>query len=246
MTYNFGKDITRKFIPYEDEQPIALLSQAPQIFLYSAQPTLSQAATGSGAIGGSYTVAYWADTAPAPFAKTYTIPAIPDPSPTSNTPSRGYWEAINFVLKSGGQTQTVVRQFDVERTAETDSFPTITTTDLTNVYPAISAYLSTGQMDAFIVIALQELKIDLDDKGYKWTDLFKLDKLTLAAAYKTISLCALSQIKERDDRFELRFKIFSDRYDTIMSKTKLLIDTDGDNSPDEEAPAQPNYMIVTR
>lgn len=243
MSFNFGKDIVRELITYENQEPFNLVSQAPAIYLFSNQPSIANAASGSGAIA-SHTVNYWLESQLSPYKRTYTIPAIP--SDGSGTKCRGFWEAINFVLQSSGTTETVIRQFDVEATEETDSWPEVTRDTLKAFYPAISAYLSDSQLDNMLSLSIAEVQLDFKNKGITWTRLYSLQDLTLAIAYKTIATGSLSQFKEEGDRFWLRYKEFQEKYDKAISAISLPIDTDGDGAPDGDVQPQPSYAYISR
>jgi hypothetical protein len=244
--FNFGKDIVRTLIDYEEGEPFNLPSQVPAIYLYSSQPSMSDAVNGTGAIGGSYTLNYWTEIANVPYKRNYTFPAIPDPSPTSGTNTRGYWEVLRFVRKTGGQTQTIIRQFDVERGAQGDSYPEINTQVLKDIFPGIVSYATDAQLEGFIDIAVEEVKLDILAKGHKWERLFELGKIKLAIAYQTVANIALSQVKEDGDRFFLRYKEFQTRYERMINSLELPVDTNGDNIPDATAQVKPSYAFITR
>ena len=244
--YNFGKDITRTLIDYEDGEPFALPSQSPAIYLYSTQPSQSDAVNGTGAIGGAYSLNYWTENASSPYKRTYTFPAIADPAPGGDQRCYGYWEVLRYVRKSSGQTQTIIRQFDVERGAQGDSYPAITVQVLKDVFPGIATYASDAQLSAFIDNGIEQAKLDIQAKGHKWERLFELNKIKLAIAFRCIADVSLSQIKEAGDRFEIRFKEFQLKYEAMMGSLELPVDTTGDNIADTETPLKPSFSFVTR
>lgn len=244
MTYNFGYSITRTFIPYENGEPINLPSQVPSIYLFSSQPSLADALAGTGAIS-AFTRDYWTEQLTTPYKRTYTYPPINDTASRSSG-SVGYWEAVNFVLSGGGTTHTVLRQFDVERTETTDSYPTVTTDTLIEIYPAITSYLTTGQLTQFLGIALDDIKMRIRARGLVWTNLYQLQDLKLSLAYRTISLCALSQIKESGDRHEIRYNEFNKLFSESFTALTLEVDTNNDGEADEEVKPSPSYAIIIR
>jgi len=243
MTYDFGKSITRSFYPLEDGEPVNLPSQAPSIFLFTDQPSRDDAAVGFGAMSA---ITYWNASSTSPYPRTYSIPPIYDPAPDSATVSRGYWEAINFVHAAGGQTQTVLRQFDVERTKAPVTVPGTTRDDIINAFPAITNYLTNTQIDEFLEIATSLMKLDLEKAGYAWGDYANLHKTNLALAFRTVAECSLSQFKSGtdDDRFWKRYEVFLGRYQSVLSMVNLKADSDGDGTADQTVTAAPSQVVI--
>jgi hypothetical protein len=244
--HNFGADVTRTLIDYQDGEPLSLPSQVPAIYLFSTQPTMAAAAAGTGAIGGTYTLNYWTEVSGSPYKRTFTFPAIADPAPTGSVSCVGYWEAVNYVRKASGQTQTVIRQFDVERGAQGDSYPAITITVLKNIFPGIATYATDAQLSAFLDIAIEEVKLDILAKGHKWERLFELNRLKLGVAFKCIADVSFSQVKEDNDKFLIRYKEFEEKYQRFVNSLELPADSDGDNIKDSTVQTKPSYTIVSR
>lgn len=233
--YNFGKDIERKFYPLEDNEPINLPSQAPSIFLFNDQPTFDAARSGIGAVISE--IEYWSESATAPYPRTYTIPAIEDPYPEDATPRcLGYWEAVNYIVKTSGQLQTKLRYFEIEKARAVDSVPGTTPADLRKIYPAIDDYVD-GDTDLanFIQVAQDQIKTELKGKGIEWGMVLNLKELKYALAFLTIQLFSESQIVDAEDRFAIRADIYSKRYASIMSMVTLQFDKDGDGKSEAEA-----------
>jgi len=234
MSYNYGKSITRNFYPLEDDEPIELPSQAPAIYLYSSLPTLADAQAGTGAIA-SHSISYWEPQAVTPYARSWTFPPIANPSPNSATSPRGYWEVINFVSAPGGQRQTVINQLVLERTQALPEIPGTTKADLKRVWPGISTYITDSQLDDFLQLAMEEMQSDFQAKGFDWGTIKNLSRARLALAFKTIELANLSQFKEENDRFHLRFKEFQNKYNNAIATSGIESDTDGDGAADVPA-----------
>lgn len=227
--YPFGKDFTRALYSYDaTTQPIQLPSQTPTIYIFSSEPNRTEAAAGTGAI---QTISSWTIASTTPYAATYTVTAIDDPEPTGAVAVREYWEAINYIAKTAGQVQTKIRSFEIGRIAGGDSFPSLGTS-LTDLYPAITAYLTTDQITQFASLAREEMRLELRAKGIEWEQVSGLNDTYIGLAYKTIALAVLSQIKEQGDRHEIRYREFSAKYEAFMSTLKLPYDEDGDGSPD--------------
>lgn len=245
MSYAFGKQVIRNFYPLEGTKPLSLPTQTPTIYLFSAMPTLDAAQNGTDAIA-SHTLSAWGEQAASPYRRAYTFPAIDDPDPDSNTPCRGYWEAINFLTKASGQVQTVIRQFEVERVAALESMPGTTAQDIKDAYPSIGQYLGDDKLDAMIGISLDELKLDLNIKGLRWQRLADLGQLKLAVAYKAICLACISQIREDNDRFAVRYEIFEKKLEALLNSIVLPYDKDGDGEHETKKQASTNSIIGIR
>jgi hypothetical protein len=243
VSYNFGKDISRKLYPEENGKPINLPVQTPTIYLFDSQPTLADAQAGTGSV---QTCSSWTQATVEPWALTYSFTAINDPDPTSATPSLTYWEALLYTLKTSGQAQTLLRTIEIERVAGAPEQPETTTEDLVNIYPAITAYATEQQLKEHLAIAIQEIKTELESKGIEWAHVANLSKLKLALAYKTISMVALSQIRERQDKHEYRYVEFDNKYQAQMQTIKLKIDEDQDGTYEVEKESSKFYFISER
>lgn len=232
-SYVFGKDITRKFYPLEDNEPIDLPSQVPSIYLFSSMPTLDHARSGTGALSAA--INYWEETPTTPFTRTYTIPAIEDPNPTSLVPNLGYWEAVNYIVKTSGQIQTKLRQFDIEKAKATETVPGTLVQDLKDIYPNIGSYvLDDTVLSTFIKVAEDQIKIEFRQLGVDWGDIVSLKEFKYALAFLTIQYFSESQIIAGDDKFAIRAEIYSKRYEATIAKIKLKYDPDGDGFADKE------------
>lgn len=243
MSYNFGHSFTRQAFFLEGDEYINLPSQAPAIYLFDSMPNRDDALAGTGAFS---TISYWTENTSTPFNRNYTIPPIADPSPSSSVRIRNYWEAINFIATTSGQTQTLIRSFDLERAQALPESPLSTAQELKDIYPAITNYLTDAQLLMFGQIAEDEMQIDFEAAGYDWGQLHSLKKARLCLAYKTIALASLSQFKEPDDRFHERYKIFSEKYSTMLKNIKLPVDTDDDGAADAEAEGDTGAIYVRR
>lgn len=227
--YNFGQAFTRYFYPTDGDLPINLPTQTPHIYVFDSQPSREHAADGTGAI---QTITTWTEVTITPYKRSFTVAAIADPEPTSSTYTREYWLAINFVTVAAGQTQTVVRSFEVSRVEGTESLPETTVRDVQDVYPQITSYLSPNELGEFIAIAESHVRTQLEAKGVSWPHVRDLKKLKSAIAYKAIWFSALSQVKAAGDKFTVRMAEYAKLYDFIMDSIKLPVDLDKDGDPD--------------
>ncbi len=226
-----------------NDLPIQLPTQTPSIYIFTDNPTLSDARDGTGA---AQTVSTWSQNASSPYECTYTIDAIDDPDPESAIPYRTYYEAINFTVESGEQVQTVVRTIDIERASGGAENASVVYTDLVEVYPAITAYASNNQLGSFINIATDNIEMKLKGKGVRWSDIQNVDELKRAIAYRSIQLLSESQIVNGDDKFSIRAQLYKDKTAESLTDVELFIDTNRDGIPDQVAKPNSRYVIVAR
>lgn len=227
---------------FEAGESINLPSQSPAIYLFSSQPSIADALAGTGSVR---TKTYWIESNSKPYRRTYTIDPINDPAPTSGSGAKtiGYWESINYVRSAGGQTQTLLRYFEVERTPSTDSHPETTVEDLKAVMPSIGKYCSDGQLSDNLETALTLLKLHIKSRGLEFTKYSRLDELTLALAYKTISIANRGLIQTPDDKHNYLYNEFESLYAKAMNQILLPYDSDGDGQPDTVK--QPESSVIT-
>lgn len=247
MKYQFGKDITHTFYPSLDGEAINLPSQVPSIFLWhedNKPSTVTAAQAGTSAIGSE--IVYWTHSDINPYPRAFTIPKIDDPYPESTDTYQGYWLAINYIAQAGGTKHTVMQYFECERLRPVDGVPGAELRDLKEVYPAITAYLKDSELEAFLTIAEEEMRFEFEAKGFEWARVYDLKKTRLALAYKTIALCALSQIKEDGDKHHLRFSEFNRKYEQFLSSLTLPLDTDKDDVPDGDIRPAKTYAVISR
>lgn len=243
MTHVFGAPVQRKFYPLSGSDPVSLPSQSASIYLFSSQPSLADAAAGTGAVA---TQNYWLQGTASPYPCLYSFNQITDPEPTSSVDSRTYWEAINFVLQLGSQTQTHVRAFDVERSYSGESIPGTNVTDIKEAYPAISNYLDDNEIGDLLSITEEEFKLDLEAKGVSYARVYDLQKARLALAYKTIALAMLGQIRDQGDKHQFRYDEYSKLYSVALGRLTLPVDTNKDGAKDTEVKPRQGYWTILR
>lgn len=240
--YLYGKDFQREFIAMEDNKPFKLPSQTPTIYIFSTQPTRDIAQAGTGA---AQTISTWNQDSASPYPCRYTVTAIDDPAPDDASPnSLWYWEAINYITKTAGQAQTSIRAFLLERGFQPSALPTVKPEDLADVYPAIADYLTTDQQRAMIENCLGEMIQELESRGIEYGRYHDQRKLKLALTYKVIAEGSLSQVKTPEDKFDYRYKVFSQKYIQNMQSLKLPYDGDGDGKPEVIERPRTNYWIL--
>jgi len=222
MSYPFGQSITYWFYPLLDNEtasiPSALLTQTPAIYVFDETvPTRSDAATGTNALS---TITSWVWNYQK-RAWSFTVPAINDPHPDSNIPSRQYWIAINFRLQAAGQVQTVVKPLPLVRVVGHDKVVSVTQDDLKKYFPQVEAYSSELQRMAFISQATEEVKAALRAKGYEWAKIQRADRLDLCVIYKALSMIMLGQIQEPNDKFSIKYIEYKQSFSNALDSLKF-------------------------
>lgn len=222
MGYPFGQNITYWFYPLLDNDmasiPAAVQAQTPAIYIFDESvPSRADAASGYNAI---QTVSTWAWNTQKK-AWSFTISAINDPDLSSNIPTRVYWVAINFVLQSGGQNQTVIKPLQLERVVGHDKVVSVTEEDLRRYFPQIDAYSSDIQRRAFISQATEEVKASLRIKGYEWAKVTRADRLDLCVIYKALAMIMLGQVQEPGDKFSIKYQEYKSGFQASLDSLKF-------------------------
>lgn len=222
MGYPFGQNITYWFYPLLDNDtasiPAAVTSQTPAIHVFDESvPSRSNALSGSGSLQ-SITSWTWNSSKK---AWSFTIPAVADPHPDSNIPTRTYWIALNFILQTAGQTQTVIKPLQLERIVGHDKVVSVTEENLRAYFPQVDAYSSDVQRRAYISQAVEEIKGELRAKGYEWAKITRADRLDLCVTYKALSLIMLGQIQEPADKFSIKFAEYKANFQSNLDSLKV-------------------------
>lgn len=222
MGYPFGQNITYWFYPLLDNDtasiPTAVTSQSPTIYVFDeSAPSRSNALSGAGSL---QTVNTWVWST-SKKAWSFTILAIPDPEPSSNIPSRVYWVAINFILQSAGQVQTVIKPLQLERVVGHDKVVSVTEENLRTYFPQVDAYSSDVQRKAYISQAVEEVRGELRAKGYEWAKITRADRLDLCVTYKALSLIMLGQIQEPGDKFSIKYAEYKSNFQANLDSLKV-------------------------
>lgn len=222
MGYPFGQNITYWFYPLLDNDtavvPSAVQSQTPSIYVFDeSAPSRGDAASGANSL---QTVSSWTWSSQKK-AWSFTIQAINDPHPDSNIPTRTYWVALNFILQSAGQVQTVIKPLQLERVVGHDKVVSVTEEDLRAYFPQIDAYSSDVQRKAFISQALVEIKGELRAKGYEWAKITRADRLDLCVIYKALSMVMVGQIQEPSDKFSIKYQEYKSGFQSNLDSLKF-------------------------
>lgn len=239
----FERSGTRNFYPLVNNQAIQLPAQTITFYFFDQQPTVTDAMAGTGA---THTVTTSTISATSPYPVSYTLPAFDDPYPANAWTIYTYWMAVKFILVVAGDSQCVIRSFEIARVEGNDNVPGTTVQELKDIYPAISAYASDAQLLTHLTSAQDELKLDFKKRGLPWSRIADLSDLRLALAFKTIANVSLSQIAQAGDRFEVRYVEFNSRCRAILDGAILQVDTDGDGLRESTSTAAATSWTVVR
>ena len=220
--YPFGQNISYSFYPLLDNENLSVsssvTSQSPDIYIFPENaPSRGDAASGSGSIQ-TITTWTWSNQKK---AWSFTISPIADPDPSSDIQTRQYWIAINFILQTGQQTQTVVKPLQLCRVVGHDRVVTVNQEDLKRYFPQVEAYSSELQRAAYILQAIEEVKAGLRTKGYEWAKIQRADRLDLCVIYKALSMIMLSQIQEPGDKFFIKYQEFKGNFSQAFESLKF-------------------------
>lgn len=238
--YLFGQDFTYHFYPQLDADDVASIpTQTPAIYLFSVQPSETQAASGSGAI---QTITSWTELSP---GYSFQIDAIDDPSPASADDREVYWLAINFVLSTGEQTQTVLHALDMRRVRAQPRRLDVTPSDLKNMLPAIEKYRSDAQLVTYVSLASSQIKTRLKNAGFEWGNLRRPDELRQAVELRALALAVLGERQEEGDKFDRWYQDFSAAYEAFMSSIEVEYSASG-KGDDARPESVSSYAVVVR
>lgn len=229
MGYPFGKDFTYYFVPAVDNDTLrGIPSQTPNIYVFldSARPNRTVAASGSGAL---QSISAWTQRGD---GYEIAIGAISDPDVTASNDKRQYWIAINFVEKTAGQTQTIVKMLEMERSKAIQKPISITADDLIGLYPGITGYVSEAQINAFVQLAIVEVQASLLQKGFEWAQVYRHDRLNLAVQMKTLASIFMSQRSEPGDNFDQNYQEYKAIYNATIQAISIEYDNDLDGAPE--------------
>ena len=218
--YVYGKDLTYYLYAFEDKTKITNLpAQTVQGYLFLDQPTRAIAAAGTGALQ-SPTQSLTANGTIA-----LTLTAITDPNPGDILGYRLYWVAVNFILKTAGEVQTVIRAIKVERVSGQDAEIGVTYAKIVAIYPDVVNYLTEAEVNEMITLAKIDLLDDLTNKGFDWNQVNKPDQLFNALLFNTLVYVYNSQIQREGDRFAFSSAKAQARYDSLKTNLRLEYDS---------------------
>lgn len=246
--YPFGKTISAEFYPLVDNVEAttteidAIVFDSIYIFSYQGgKPTLEAARAGTGA---AQTIASWT-AVPERRGFRYSITAIDDPDPESDTLAYSYWSAINFKWATGLQVQTVLQELIFERVWGHTRRINVDFATVIDAWPAAERYATTTQINAYIALSKGDIRNELKAKGYEFAEIRRPDRLSSAVLYNTLGHIAFGQIQTTGDHwdrqathwFGVARKVQSElkfEYDGLQSGATVTTNTQG------------GYRFVTR
>lgn len=237
--YPFGKSFSYHFIPLIDDNEVTLPTSTDpvSIYIYNNKPTISEARVGTGALS-QISPNTWVETDTT--SRTIAIPVIEDPTPNNETTTENYWIAINFHLETGGEYQTVVRRLLLERPASHSKRVAVVEADLTDIFPTITKYSTSGQITNYIETAVILIKSFLKSKGYKWASIYRPDEIKLAVIYKALALFAHSQ---KGEEFKERFVEWNREHLSLIESLKIQLDEDVDGEAEIVKPVGTGWIV---
>ena len=222
--YIFGRDITYNLHLYEDGEKITdLPAQTVTGYLFRPEPSRADAAAGTGALS-TFTQSLTAGS-----AISLTIPAVADPDDTSNFNAYDYWVAVNFILKTGGDTQTSIRKIRIERVNGQNYDIGVELDDVLSLFPDALSYLSASQISAIIQLARSEIVFELEQEGIAWAAVWRPDDLYHTLLFRVLYHVYASQ---KDDFVESRDEAKAS-YISAKNSLKLAYDATLSGQPTE-------------
>ena len=228
-SYIYGKDLTFQLYTFEDKTAIPTLpAQTVTGYVFTEAPSRSQAKTGSGSLSTFTKILSGSE------AFICTVPAISDPYPEDAVQFRVYWVAVNFIVATSKQVQTVIRAIKVERVSAQDSRIGVTVETLEAKYPTILSYTTTEELQATIDLATIDLVDDLTNKGFDWNKIYHPDQLFNALLVRSLESFYTSQINRDGDKFTILASKAGQRYQSIINSLKLDYDSSFSDQPIEK------------
>ena len=235
MGFPFGQDIAYTFYPLVgDDNAINVPSDNPSIYYFtdSRKPSRDDAQNGTGALNSGSAITSWT-AIPNQNGYLFTIPAIADPDPDSNTDRRTYWLGINFKLKTGGNFQTVVRALEMERVTGHHVQFLVTASDLIQYFPQIESYYSAAQINAIFWLVKEEIISYLTQKGFEWSLIWDANRLRTAAMFKVLMRLMEGQRRQPGDNWDKNHDEYKESYNMVLSALKVKYDAARSNEPTE-------------
>ena len=237
MPFPFGQDIRYQFFPLiGSDNATNIPSDNPRIFYFtdSNKPTRDAAQNGTGAVNSATPITSWT-AIENQNGFVFTIPAIVDPDPDSETGQRIYWLGINFKLKTGvGEPyQTVVRALELERVTGHHAQFLVTAQDIIQFFPAVESYYTASQISAIFWLVKEEIISYLTDKGFHWSLVWDPERLRVAATFKVLMRLMEGERRLPGDNWDKNHAEYKESYKNVITAVKLKYDSQRTNEPTE-------------
>lgn len=234
MGYPFGRDFTLTFDPLVDDTALlAIPDQTPSIYIFTDTnpPTRATALAGTGAVK-SFTS--WTRRG---IGFDIAVTAIDDPDPNSELRERLYYYAVNFRLTNSAQIQTVIRPLEMERVSAHHRRCDVTSQEVVEACSMVLNYKNHAQITTLIATIKQEVSDKLKDEGFRWAEIYDLDRLKPIITNGTIARIMVHERKNPGDTFDQNFNFYDDLYKSGIKSIQLKIDKalDGRTPPKKQA-----------
>jgi hypothetical protein len=227
--YYFGKSFTMQ---YTFEAGFAPIAENPSISIFSEIPTREEAINQAGTTKVGSTITAWTDANNIDNTKSFTVPAIADPKPTDNKLDDIYYVAIKYRIQSGADFQVIILPFTITRATGVISTPEVDPIHIKEIYPTIEEYIHDNQLTAFIKLAYNEIKRDLEKEEIDINTVVNQSVLHYPIALKAIALSCFSEFKDEGDKFYIRWQEFNKQYFKALNDLRVKADKDGNGSVD--------------
>lgn len=243
MSYLFGQDFTYNFVPVDPEngQTVNPVAQTPAIYVFDEKPSRTVAAAGTGAI---QSITSW-DEATAGI-RPITVDAIDDPDPTSDSITEQYWIAINYIISSGEQTQTILKRLKMARATSQESLIGADAEDIKDVAPAISEYYSDGELNDFVTFATDDLKDELGAAQVEFARVRNPDRLLRVVVYKALVYAYTEQIQTQNDKHDRKRDLYQGRFERALAAVRLDYDSENTGDATEETTPSTTEWSIER
>ena len=247
MPYSFGRDITYKFYPLKEEsftdkfEDIALLTDTPDIYVFADRPDRAKALAGTSNLAS---ITSWTNTDDGD-GKEFTIPALDDPDVDSAKDIYSYYIAVNFTLQDTEQVQTVIRLLPMRRVIGHASTAEPSLQQIVDIYSEAQKYFADYKIENAVKVAFQNIKVELQAKGFEYCSIWNPDALQNCIAYKALSSLALTQFSGTGV-WESRFEEWRDTASSLLSSIRLYLDKDMDGAPDGAPQQTTNTLTLMR
>lgn len=216
--YPFGQEFIVNVYAWNDGQLLQNIpAQTITTYLFRTQPNFDEALAGTGALATISTTYTSGDIA-------LTVPAIDCPNDMNAVDANyqyDYWLAINFVLESSEQTQTIIRAIQLQTVHLTDQTPNVTAEDIKTLCPRISTYFDDDDLAAFIATASELVQEALRKRNLAFNFIGRLDRLQPLIKFKAIELAYSSEIQGMNDKFSALAAIYRDGYENALGGLKV-------------------------
>ncbi len=247
MSFAFGRDINFRWFPFLDDEALQDIPSNQEgqlsIHVYASEgrPSLSEARAGTGKTGPAITS--WT---PIPGGYQFTIPAIPDPDPTSETRTRIFWVAINFILKSAGQVQTVVEPLVLTRFFGQQTRIGVSPTDVLGMDSNLIQIADENIAIKAIEEATESVKGMLSGKYFEWARIKNPEALFRAVKLRAGMWLAANETLLATESWANKRKEWAAEFEAIMKGVALQYDADSDNKAEETKAQFAGMSLIIR